>query len=81
MFARHVKGLTVHNLEVRGAKDEQRPAVMLDDVTDVTFELARLRHLPTVPTFVLKNVARFSVSSSRGISDTRRETVVIDEKL
>ena len=80
MFARHVKGLTVHNFEVRFAKEDRRPAVILDDVADATFDLARLQHLPKEPSFVLRNVSRFSLSRSRGLPDTRRDAIVAEER-
>lgn len=81
MFARHVKGLTVHNIETRFATEDLRPAVILDDVSDATFDLARLQHAPGVPSIVLKNAAGFSVTNSRGLLDTIREGTVADEKL
>lgn len=80
MFARHVKGLTVQNLEVRCATEDLRPAVILDDVTDGIFDRVRLPHAPTAPSFVLKNVTGFAVTNSSGLPDTRRAGTVVDEK-
>jgi polygalacturonase len=80
MFARHVKGLTVHNLEVRYAKEDLRPAVILDDVANATFDLARLQHAPAAPSFVLKKVTGFTTRNVRGLPDTHRDAPVADEK-
>lgn len=80
MFARHVQGLTVHNLEVRFATEDLRPTVILDDVAGATFDLARLQHAPAAPSFVLKNVTGFSLTNSRGLPDMRREGTVALEK-
>lgn len=80
LFARHVKGLTVHNLEVRFAKEDLRPAVILDDVADATFDLARLQHAPAAPSFVLKNVTGFTTRNVRGLPDTHRDAPVAEEK-
>lgn len=81
MFARHVKGLTVHNLETRFATEDLRPAVILDDVADASLDLVRLQHAPGVPTFVRRNADGFEATGGRGLPDIRRQGTVADEKL
>jgi polygalacturonase len=81
MFARHVKNLDVHHVEFRVANEDLRPTVALDDVTDVTFEHAKLPHAQGVPAFTLKNVTGFTLQASPGLADTARNDKIADEKL
>jgi polygalacturonase len=80
LFARHVKGLDVHDIEFRSASDDLRPAVLLDDVAGADFEHDRLPHAAGTPVFVLKNVSGFTVHNSPGIADAQRDQVT-NEKL
>jgi polygalacturonase len=80
MFARHVKGLSLDHVEVRYAKDEQRPAFFLQDVTNADFDHVKAPHAADVPTYVLKDVNGFIVLNSPGMPDTRRDQPVANEK-
>jgi len=69
-FFRHVKGLSMHDVEVKYATEDLRPAVMLEDVIGADFVHVKLQHAPKIPTFTLKNVEDFGVNISRPLPDT-----------
>ncbi|HTQ30286.1 MAG TPA: glycosyl hydrolase family 28-related protein [Opitutaceae bacterium] len=80
LFARHVKGLEVHDVEFRAGQPDLRPAVWLEDVAGADFEHDRLPHAAGTPVFALKNVSDFTVHNSPGVADARRDKAA-DEKL
>jgi hypothetical protein len=74
-FIRHVNGIELNNVEVSYAKEDLRPAVVLNDVKGADFQHLKAQHATDAPSFVLKNVEDFSVQRSRGVPDTRLERV------
>jgi polygalacturonase len=75
-FVRHVKGLEMRDVEVSFAKDELRPAFVLDNVKGVDLRGLKAQLTTDMPMFVLKNVEDFSVQQTKGVPDTRLERVV-----
>lgn len=73
LFARHVQGLRLTNIELAFEKPELRPAVMLDDVKGAEFRFLNTPRVEGQPTFVLKNVEDFNVQQCRPVPDTRWE--------
>jgi len=73
-FIRHAKRLHMSNIEIAYAKEDLRPAFVLQDVKDAHFFRVRAQHAADTPTFALKNVADFSVSQSRPVPDTQLES-------
>jgi len=69
-FIRHVRGITLDNVEVRYGKTDTRPAFDLRDVGDADFHHTRADKAPDVATFVLDHVDDFRVTTSRPVSDT-----------
>jgi polygalacturonase len=69
-FIRHVKNLSMRDVEVRYVKDDFRPAVLLDDVAGADFIHVKFQHDAASPTFVLKDVKSFSLYQSRPLPDT-----------
>ncbi|MFL6467155.1 MAG: glycoside hydrolase family 28 protein [Pyrinomonadaceae bacterium] len=61
-FIRHVKGLTMTDVEVSYMKDDLRPPFMLDDVKGADFHRVRAQRMPKGPIFVLKNVVDFATN-------------------
>jgi polygalacturonase len=80
-FVRHVKDVSFRDIYVGYAKDDARPAFVLNDVSDADFDHIKAEHAAGTPIFVLKNVNGFAVRNSPGIADTRRDQPVADEKL
>jgi polygalacturonase len=68
LFARHVRGLTLSNVEVQVARPDPRPALWLQDVSDI--DLFGLR-LPDGPAFTLDRVRRLRSVAVRGTADRR----------
>jgi hypothetical protein len=57
---------------VRFQNDDNRPAVVLDDVAGVTFDHLNAQRATGAPLFVLRQVKGFAVRDSAGIADTQR---------
>ena len=69
LFARHVKNFQMDRVEFRAALPEQRPTVMMDDVTNVVFSAVTLPHAPDVSTFALREVHGFTTRACPGLPD------------
>jgi polygalacturonase len=69
-FVRHVKGLSMHDVEVKYSKEDLRPAVLLEGVSGADFVHVKFAHAPDIPTFALKNVEGFALNLSRPLPDT-----------
>jgi polygalacturonase len=81
LYARHVNGLTLHDLHFATATDDARPPVYLDAVTDADVsDLAASRGGADVPTFRLKDVQDFTACHVKGVPDTHKDKAE-DEKL
>jgi len=74
-YVRHVKGIQFDNIEIITDKDDQRPAFVLQDVTDAEFFRIKTPHVADVPVFALHNVDEVDVSKCHGVADTRIEKV------
>ena len=71
LFARHVKGLEIHHVDLSYVKDEGRPAVFLDDVEGADFDHLEAQRRPGLVTFVLSKVKDFWIHNSPGIPERR----------
>ena len=74
-FIRHVKGLSIKDIQVKYVKEDLRPAVQLEDVQGADFIHVKLSHASSSPTFVLKNVEDFNLYLSRPLQDTHLDKV------
>ena len=80
-FFRHVTGVELSHVTVDWVQPEARPAFVLADVRDATFDhLNAKRGTDGAPLFDLRHVTDFSVTASRNLPDTKREAVVEREK-
>jgi polygalacturonase len=73
-FIRHVKGIELSNLEVRYAKEDLRPAFVLNDVQGADFLRLKAQHAADVPVFALNHVGDFEVDLSRPLPNTYIES-------
>jgi polygalacturonase len=74
-FIRHAKNVQLNNVEIVYAREDLRPAFVLQDVTGADFFRVKVQHASDVATFALKQVTDFSISQSRPVADTRLESV------
>jgi len=70
-FIRHVKNISMRDVEVKYASNDLRPAMRLDDVHGADFTHLQAAHAPDVPTFVLNNVENFNLYQSPPLADTQ----------
>ncbi len=71
IYARHVAGLQLHDVDIRIQKTDTRPAVVLDDVAGASFAAVGLAAAPGTPRFVLRGVTEFSARNVSGVPDTK----------
>lgn len=74
-YVRHVKGISLNNVEVSYLNDEFRPPFVLDDVNGVSFSHITAQKAGDLPTFVLRNVSDFTTHQCKGVADTQLERV------
>jgi hypothetical protein len=74
-FIRHAKNIHMSNVEIACAKDDLRPAFVLQEVKGADFFRVRTPRVADTPTFALKKIADFSVSQSRPVPDAQIESM------
>jgi polygalacturonase len=70
-FLRHVKNVSVSNLEISALQEDLRPAFVLEDVQGADFFRIRAPQGKDVPTFALNNVDDFNLSRCKHLPDTQ----------
>jgi hypothetical protein len=71
LFARHVKNLRVHHVELRVLTPDARPAVFLEDAAGAGFRDVRLTGEDPSPRWSLREVTDLSVRDATGLPDTK----------
>ena len=69
LYARHVKGLTLRDVVVSFEKKDERPAVVLNDVTDAFLDHVKAQLSPGVPLIVARDVEGLMVRNCPGVPD------------
>ncbi len=72
-FIRHVKALSMNDVEVSYLREDARPPFVMNDIKGADFYRLRAQHAVDLPTFVLKNVEDFNLQQSWPLPDTRFE--------
>jgi len=75
IYFRYVKGLRVNNVVLRYMNEDERPAFVLDDVHDASFNHVDAQQGVDAPQFILKNVSDISIHEVNGVDDTKLEKV------
>ena len=70
-YVRHVRGVVFDNIDVSFDRNDERPAIILDDVKDVSFHRTRARLAPEAKMFVLRNVTNFTSLNMAGRDNIR----------
>lgn len=74
-FIRHVKGITMTDVEVSFMKDDMRRPFILNDVVGADFNRVKAQRMPAGKTFLLKDVSDFNTSQVWLVPDMRLEQV------
>jgi polygalacturonase len=74
-FIRHVKGITMTDVEVSFMKDDMRPPFVLIAVAGADFHRVKAQLAPSAKTFVLKDVSNFHTSHVGFVPDIKIERV------
>jgi polygalacturonase len=71
-FCRHVNGIQFNNVDLTFTTEEQRPAIVLDAVTEPEFYFLKAQRAKGAsPTFLLRNVKDFTLDYSRGMKSMK----------
>lgn len=74
-FIRHARNIHMSNVEIVYAKEDLRPAFVLQDVQGADFFRVRAQRASTASTFALRQVTDFSIVQSRPVPDTLLQAV------
>jgi polygalacturonase len=74
-FLRHVKNISMSNVEISSVSEDLRPAFVLNDVRGADFFRVRTPKVKDVPTFSLENVDDFSARFCKRVKDTQIDHV------
>jgi polygalacturonase len=69
-YVRHVKGIQFDNIVIKAAREDVRPAFVLDDVQGAGFFRIKTPQTAGAPVFALHNVDDLSVHMCSGVKDT-----------
>lgn len=72
-YIRHAKGIELNDVEIRFMKEDQRPAIQVEDAAGTKFIDVDAQHAAGAAVFVLKNVTDFSTHDCAGIADVRKK--------
>ncbi len=75
VYARHARNLALRDIDVTFEKSDARPAVQLDDVSDVKLDHVDIQRSGNAPFAVLRDVSGLVVRDCAGASDTQRPKV------
>jgi hypothetical protein len=74
-YVRHVKGIQFDNISIQAAREDFRPAFVLQDVEDADFFRIKTPRAADTPVFALHNVNGLSVHMCSGVKDTELQKV------
>ncbi len=72
LYVRHARGIRVHDVDFEFINEDRRPAVVLDEVTDIAFDRFEAQTAADTPMFVLRSVRDFSTHRVRGLDNLHR---------
>ena len=76
IYFRYVKDLRVNNVVLRYMNRDERPAFILDDVHDASFNHIDAQKGVDAPQFILKNVSNISIHEVNWVDDVKLDKVV-----
>ena len=68
-YLRHVKGITLNNIQLHTLSDDARPPIALDDVDDAEFFRVKTQRAAGTPVFAVKNSSNLTVRMVDGAED------------
>jgi parallel beta-helix repeat protein len=74
-FVRHARNVTVNNVEISFAKEDERAAIALMDVSGIEFDRVKAAHASKAPVFALRKVSDFTARQIPGLPDIQRASV------
>ncbi len=74
-FMRHVKGISLNNVVVKYLGTEVRPAIILDDVSNVDLFRIKTQAVGGTKSIILKNVKGFNIQASEGFKNKKFDSL------
>jgi hypothetical protein len=74
-YLRHVKGISLDNIQLHTLKDDERPAIALDDVVDANFFRIKTQKVKEVPVFAVKNSSDVTIRMVGGVEDRQQKAL------
>jgi polygalacturonase len=71
LFARHVRGLELRNVEFHVQSDDARPAIVLEHAADVELDHVKPQHSGDAPAMVTRDVKGLETEHVEGVPDQR----------
>ncbi len=71
-FLRHVKGITLDNIQLHTLTDDARPPIALDDVDNAEFFRVKAQHAAGTPVFAVKNSSNRWIRMVDGTQDKQQ---------
>ena len=78
-FVRHARVVEFDNVDVGFMKEDQRPAFVIDQVTDIDFHHVKAAKVEGVPVFRLSNVRKITIQQSAHVTDTTLDSAIIKQ--
>jgi polygalacturonase len=80
LYVRHVKGLTLKNVEFTFDHEDQRPPIVAYDVDGLTLDHFKTQKPAGLETIRLEKVRNLRVLASPGLTDQKTETIAIGKE-
>ena len=74
LYLRHAESVNIHNLAIGYAKEDSRPAFVLDTARDIQFEGVKWQKANGAPSFVLRRVENVTATRCAPVSDFEIES-------
>ncbi len=74
-FMRHVNGISLNNVVVKYLGTEVRPAIILDDVSNVDLFRIKAQAVGGTKSIILKNVKGFNIQASEGFKNKKFDSL------
>jgi len=75
-YIRHVKNIELSHVEMKLENDDFRPAIMVDDVSDASFNYVKADKVGSIPTLYLRNARDVKISNCKPLKDMQIKNAI-----
>lgn len=77
-YIRHAKNIRLSNVSLFCDGKEERPALFIDDVQNISLNNMEIQKNTETPFIILKNIKDFKLSQVKGIKDTESDSIDVE---